>query len=264
MSNRGSTTEQLHRVAVPSEHGGWSLTLEPVLLGLLVAPSLAGTALGVAALLAFLARTPLKMATIDRRRDRRLARTALAERVATVEIAVLVTLLVVAWAVAGHPFWVPLALAAPLVAVAFSYDVRSRSRRLLPELAGTIGIASVAAAIALAGGGAPSIAYGLWVVAASRAVATIPFVRAQLARAKRRATPLGWVVGTQVVAVLAVGAGLALGSVSVWGVVAIAALAVAQLVLVRLPVPRVAVIGAQQVVLGLTVVLVTGLGVLAP
>ena len=31
-------------VAVPTEHGGWGLTFEPVLLGLIVAPSWAGAA----------------------------------------------------------------------------------------------------------------------------------------------------------------------------------------------------------------------------
>src|SRR6478752_5565662 len=56
-------------VAVPSEHGGWGLTFEPVLLGLLVAQSWAGLALGVAAVFAFLVRTPMKLVAIDRRRD---------------------------------------------------------------------------------------------------------------------------------------------------------------------------------------------------
>ena len=36
-------------VALPDEHGGWGLTAEPVLLGLLVAPSWAGLAIGAAA-----------------------------------------------------------------------------------------------------------------------------------------------------------------------------------------------------------------------
>ena len=39
----------LRAVAVPSEHGGWGLTAEPVLLGLIVAPSAAGACLGAAA-----------------------------------------------------------------------------------------------------------------------------------------------------------------------------------------------------------------------
>jgi hypothetical protein len=54
-----STRSPWRAVVIPSEHGGWGLTLEPVVLGLLVAPSIAGLAIGVAAFLAFLVRTPL-------------------------------------------------------------------------------------------------------------------------------------------------------------------------------------------------------------
>jgi hypothetical protein len=61
-------------VAIPSEHGGWGLTLEPVLLGLLIAPSVGGLALGIAAFGAFLVRTPLKLVFVDRRHPRWLGR----------------------------------------------------------------------------------------------------------------------------------------------------------------------------------------------
>ena len=63
-------------VAVPSEHGGWGLTLEPVLLGLLVGFSWSGMAIGAATFLAFLVRTPLKLALVDRRRGRAAADTS--------------------------------------------------------------------------------------------------------------------------------------------------------------------------------------------
>ena len=48
-------------------------------------------------------------------------------------------------------FWVPLAVAAPFVGVELWFDMRSRGRRLIPELAGTFGIGSVVAAIVLIG-----------------------------------------------------------------------------------------------------------------
>ena len=54
----------LRTVAVPDEHGGWGLTLVPVLLGLLVAPSGAGVALAATAFLAFLVRTPLRLVLV--------------------------------------------------------------------------------------------------------------------------------------------------------------------------------------------------------
>ena len=70
------------QVAIPTEHGGWSLTAEPVVLGLLVAWSWPGAALGVAAMLAFVARTPLKLGLVDRWRHRWLDRSRLALRIA--------------------------------------------------------------------------------------------------------------------------------------------------------------------------------------
>src|SRR5947209_5867668 len=53
---------RLRPVALPVEHGGWGFSLEPVALGLLVAPSLLGLFLSVTTLAAFLARHPLKIA----------------------------------------------------------------------------------------------------------------------------------------------------------------------------------------------------------
>ena len=103
-----TTRSLLRSVALPTEHGGWSLTLEPVLLGLIVAPSGAGFALGAAALLAFVARTPSRVALVDRWRGRRLPRTVLAERIAAAELVVLGTLVALAAATAEAAFWWPI------------------------------------------------------------------------------------------------------------------------------------------------------------
>src|SRR5690606_22748321 len=139
-------------VALPDEHGGWGLSAEPALLGLLVAPSWAGGALAAGAVLAFLARTPLKLVLVDRWRGRWLPRTRLAARVAAAELALLAALGAAALALAGPAWLVPVAAAAPLVAVELWFDMRSRGRRLTPELCGAIGVSAVAAAVALAGG----------------------------------------------------------------------------------------------------------------
>lgn len=251
-------------VAVPTEHGGWSLTLEPAVLGLLVEPSAAGLSLAGVALMAFVARTPLKIALIDRLRRRRLDRTRLAERVAGLELVVAAALLALAVATAEQAFWWPLVIAAPLVAIELWYDVRSRSRRLVPELAGSVGVAAVAAAIALAGGSEGLVAVGLWCVAGARAVAAIPFVRVQLRRMKGQPHTLLSSDGAQLVAATAGVVGYALGAVPLTGMAALVALATVHAVQVRLPPPVVAALGAQQVVLGLSVVLATALGVRAP
>ena len=73
----------------------------------------------------------------------------------------LVALVVASALGADERFWWPLLAAAPLVAIELWFDMRSRSRRLLPELAGTVGIGSVTAVIALADGAETAMALGL-------------------------------------------------------------------------------------------------------
>lgn len=247
-------------VALPREHGGWSLTAEPAVLGLLAAWSGAGAALAVAAMVAFVARTPLKVVLVDRFRHRWLPRTTLALRIAAVELAVLAALGAVA--VAGSDdrrFWVPLALAVPLVAVELWFDMRSRSRRLAPELAGAVGIGSVAAAIALAGGSPGRVAAGLWCVIAARAAAAIPYVRVQLARAKNRPHRCWPSDLAQAGAVAAVAVAWAADALPLAAVAVLALSGAVAVVGLRLPIRPAPLIGAEQSVVGLTVVLVAGL-----
>ena len=118
----------------------------------MVAPSWAGAALAVVAMVAFLARTPVKLVLVDRRRHRWLPRTRLAVRIAAIELVVLTALAAVASTLSGLAWLVPVGLAAPLVAVELWFESRSRGRRLVPELCGAAGIGAFAPAIALAGG----------------------------------------------------------------------------------------------------------------
>jgi len=247
----------LRAVAVPSEHGGWGLTAEAVLLGLLVAPSVAGGELGAAAVLAFLARTPLKVVLVDRWRNRRLRRTLLAERVAAAELVLLGGLVILAALRAGREWWAPFLVAAPLVGVELWFDMRSRSRRLLPELCGAVGIASAAAAMARAGGAGWSVSIGLWVVLSARSIGSIPFARAQVQRIKGHAVHRRGVDLAQGGALAAVLAGWAAGAVPVAAVAAIGVVAACQLWWVRVRPPAVAVLGAAQLVVGIAIVLVT-------
>jgi hypothetical protein len=251
-------------VAVPTEHGGWGLTLEPVLLGLFVAPSAAGAWLGAAAFLAFVSRTPLKVSLVDAHRGRDLERTSFAHKVLAVEVLALVGM-VSAAAVLGDPrFWLPAIAALPLVGVELWFDMRSRSRRLVPELAGAIGVSAVVAAIVLADGASFGLAGALWLVLAARALASIPFVRSQVALLHGRT-----VVGS--VGVISDLAALVVATAAWWvddsllaGSITIAGIVVYQRVSARVPVTRAAILGARQTVVGLTLVLVTALGVLGP
>lgn len=156
--------------------------MEPGLLGLLVAPSMAALWLALAAMVAFTARTPLKIAAIDLRRNRVLERTRLAGMIGLAELAVLAALVTAAVNAASHPFWWPLVVAAPLVALEGAYEIRSKGRRLVPELAGATGVCAVAAMAVVADGGSTALAVGVWLILAGRAVTSVPWVRGQITR----------------------------------------------------------------------------------
>ena len=265
-TSRQQATERApwRAVAIPSEHGGWGLTLEPVLLGLVVAFSWSGLAIGLAAFVAFLVRTPLKLAVVDRRRHRTLPRTRLATRIAAVELVVLVALGVAALWSAGTEWLVPVLIAVPLVAVELWFDIRSRSRRLVPELAGAVGIAAVAASITVAGDEGWRLAVALWMVLAARAVASIPYVRTQIVRTRRGSSPL---VTTDLFQVAGAAFGFAAVAVDtrvLLGAIVVAALALGQSIAIRRGhIPPVKVIGLRQMAAGLAVVAATAVGVLA-
>jgi len=250
----------LRSVAMPNEHGGWGLTIEPVLLGMLLAPSIAGLCLGAAAVLAFLVRTPVKLVSIDLRHARWTDRSRLAARVAVAELTLVIVLgLVAVWS-AGWGWTVPVAIALPLVIVEWWYDARGRGRRLVPELAGAVGIAAVAAAVVVAGGGDASLALGAWLVLAARALGSIPFVRVQIGRLRRGGGRAGdsdrWQVAALATAFLAmVSDGRMAG-----GFAGVAVLAAMQWWWVRRPPVPPKRLGFTQLALGVGLVLVTAAG----
>ncbi|HEX6422189.1 MAG TPA: YwiC-like family protein [Acidimicrobiales bacterium] len=251
----------LRSVAVPAEHGGWGLTAEPALLGLLVAPGVAGAALAAAALVAFIARTPLKLVLVDRRRGRRLDRTRLAWRVLAVEAAALAVVVAVAVATASGPFWAPALVAGPLVALELWFDMRSRSRRLVPELAGAVGISSVAAMVLLAGGHGAGLAVGAWLVLAARAVTAIPHVRDRVARLHDRPSPAWTLVAADVTALATAAVAVALAPALAAGAAAVVAVVVVQRLGAGAPIPPPKVLGMRQMALGFAVVAVTAAGI---
>ena len=259
----GSERPVWRTVAIPTEHGGWGLTLEPVLLGVIIAFSWPGVAIGLAAFLAFLVRTPLKLAIIDRRRHRSLPRTGLATSVAILELAVLVVLVASGVAGAGARWLIPVALALPLFAIELWFDVRSRGRRLVPELCGAVGISAIAASIVIAGGGDGSLAVAVWMILAARSLASIPYVRTQIARTHRRPTSLPATDAFQFT-----GAGLAVLAVAVddrvlVGAAVVMAAALAQSVVTRrADIAAVKVIGLRQMAIGLAIVAATATGAL--
>ncbi|MEZ5238999.1 MAG: YwiC-like family protein [Microthrixaceae bacterium] len=129
----------------------------------------------------------MKVVAVDLRRGRVLERTRLAALVALGELAVLATLATAAVLASSAAFWWPVAVAAPLVAVQGAYEIRSRGRRLVPEVAGSVGVCAVAAMAVLADGGTAGLALGAWLVLAGRAVSSVTWVRGQIMRLHGRA-----------------------------------------------------------------------------
>jgi hypothetical protein len=200
-------------VALPSEHGGWGFLLEPIVLGLLIAPSWAGLALGLAALGAFLARHPLRLAMGDRRKGAWHPRTGLAWRFVALYGLGALGGLGAALALAGTGILVPLALALPLGLVQAVADARGDSRSLAAELCGATALASVAAAIALCGGFPLPRALAAWAVLASRVVPSILYVRARIRLDRLRDTSgrlLAWASHAVALATVLALAGFAL------------------------------------------------------
>jgi hypothetical protein len=255
---------------MPAEHGGWGLTLEPGLLGVLVAPSFAGVLLGVAVLLAFLVRTPLRLLLIGRRRgrpggvpgsDMSRQRDRLAQRITLLEMGGLaVAVLGAALLSTGSAWWLPGLLAAPLFAVALWYDRRSQSRHLVPEVVGALAVASVAAMGARAGGTDWPLAAGLWLILGARILSSIPHVRAQVLRIHGHAPPTRLTLVSDGAALVAAVAAVLVEGSLVAGAAAIGGLILIQrITLVRPPRPA-RVLGVRQMLLGFGVVAATTAG----
>ena len=194
-------------VALPPEHGGWALIIEPIVLGLLVAPSTAGLFISLAALACFLARHPIKVAIGDRRRKRLLHRTSLANRFALLYVTLAVVFFATAVGItADREFLLPLVVALPLILIQLLYDVRGQSRKAIPEILGALAVGSISAAIALAAGWSKATAYALWIIIACRHVPTILYLRVLLnrRRQKERAMADGPVIVVQVLALMAI------------------------------------------------------------
>jgi YwiC-like protein len=152
---------------------------EPLLLGLLVAPSWAGLGIGVAALGAFLAHHPLKLALADGHRRSVHRRTLVASAFAILYGTV--GALGLSLASKGHGgWWVPLAAAAPLALAQLAYDARLRGRQLLPETLGAVALGSVAAAEMRSAGLPLGASLAAWGVLAGKAVGAVLYVRARL------------------------------------------------------------------------------------
>lgn len=166
----------LRPLALPYEHGAWGFLLEPIAVGLLVAPSRGGLLVAAGALFAFLARHPARLAARDRVTGKRVPRTRVCVLLALGYGAVA---LAAFWSAGFRPL-IPLAAALPLALLQFAFDVRNRGRELMPELAGAIAAGWAACAIALAASLPAGFAVALWALLSARAITSVLYVRSTL------------------------------------------------------------------------------------
>ncbi len=248
-------------VALPTEHGGWGFTLEPIILGLLVVPSAATWELAVAALAIFLARRPFKIVSTDLLRRRWLPRTSVAAVAAAIYGSLALAGIAGSIITADAPFWEPFAVALPLVAFALLADARSRSHTLAAELAGSAAMGSTVTAMALADGWDVLPAFGLWLVLIARGIAAIVLVRGQIRRVHGKPTLAPRIYGGQVVAVTIVVVAAIADAVPWISTVAIVGIALLAYVSLRRPPVQARVVGWTQIGVGLVVVAVTAVGV---
>jgi hypothetical protein len=172
---------KLKSIALPAEHGGWGFLLEPIVIGLLIAPSPAGFFLSLATIAAFLTRHPLRLTVLNfRAKKNSSARTSLARKFTLVYGAAALAFFVTAILTSTNSFWIPLLIAAPFAFVQLRADFTNRSRSLLAELSGAIALGAVASCIVLAAGWSLPIALSVWVIMITRIVPSILFVRAML------------------------------------------------------------------------------------
>lgn len=257
---------RLRTVALPSEHGGWSFCLEPILLGLLVAPSGAGAAVAGAALSLFLARHPFKVAVFDWQRGKTYTRTIASRWFAALYALLAALALAIALKAGGPSLFLPLLLALPLASIQFYFDVRNDSRALLPELAGAAAAGSVAASIVIGGGWTPVAALALWAILVARTVPTVIYVRARVRVERGTGRPAARLSNALHVSAVGVAAWLAFAGVAPrLAVVALAILtarAAIGLSPLRRP-ARAATIGIAEVTFGVAAMLLIAGGYLA-
>lgn len=200
-------------IALPTEHGAWGFLLEPIVLALLVAPTAAGVCYALAAAATFLARHPLKLVVKHRAEVTRSRRYRLAAQVATAYVVISIAGLAAAILLAGWQPVLPVVVLSPFVIVFVYHDVKHQGRSLMAELAGPLGLASTAPAIALAAGWswAPSVA--VWILLMARALPSIIYVRARLRLGREqptnRAVVFWWHLTFAVIVLVLVGKALA-------------------------------------------------------
>lgn len=252
-----ASTPAWRHVALPREHGSWSLVLEPLVFGLIAVPSPAGGWLALGALAAFLARRPMRLVLKETRADEPSPARVM---FSACTLVTLVSLL--AADTLGPRDWLLWLLPAGAAGMVFlRFDLRNSGREGTAEVAGAAAFALIPAAIAVLGGASPAVAAALAIVMLGRAVPTVLTVRSALRTAKTGVHRPGAALLASSTALVA-GVALALASLAPRAAVAaLAILALRAVLLLVFPRPalRARTLGAIETVLGAAFVLSAGL-----
>lgn len=165
---------------LPKEHGSWSLALEPLALGLLVAPSKAGIPLAITAVAGFFLRRPTKLLFQPKPDPRRPLATACVGALFLIAAAAL--LLTAKWGEFTN-LW-PLLPATLAGLVFFWFDSRGENREGVAELAGVMAFGLLPATFASLAGWSVKSSLALAAVMLARSVPTVLVVRTFLRRRK--------------------------------------------------------------------------------
>lgn len=191
------------RLLLPSEHGSWALAFEPVVLGLLVAPSGGGACIAGAVAAGFFARKPARLGW-GRLASKDAAVRRAARRAALLLGTMAAGFVAGAAALAGAHVLLPFVAVVPGAAFFAWCDRSGRVRSLAAEMTGAAMCALPLAAMALAAGKTFAPAFSLAALAAARSLPTITLVRALLRGGDGGSFPSAF--AWQAVALLGIGA----------------------------------------------------------
>lgn len=251
------TWSQGRELILPKEHGSWSLALEPLIFGLIAAPSVAGGWFALAVVAAFFARRPLRISVHEVRAERRVAaRQVLAMCVGVSALAMLVAVRLAG--IAWLAWLIPSALGGGWF---IAFDLRSAGREQAAEVAGAAAFAWLPAALAALAGTSASTGISLALVMCGRAVPTVLCVRAALRGRKTGAWDIAPAMASAVFAI-AVTLFLSLAGLAPWITVAamiLFAFRAAWLLVAPKPAVRAKTIGMLEAALGAVFVIAVAL-----
>lgn len=175
-----AATVRLKLIALPTEHGGWGLLGAPLLLGLLLRPSVAGAFLGLAALGAFLARHPFKLWAGDLMRGKRFPRTTWALRFVGLYGMLAAFGLLGATLLGPVKIWSPLLFIAALGTLDLWIELTYRGRSLGAEVMGAVTLCLLPWPLVVAGGGSLILGVVASTFLGLQAIGALLYVRARL------------------------------------------------------------------------------------